>query len=256
MGRWGMHIVSGTTLSSLWFGIWSLALQCRALVLVMTVATPVLADDLSIAAPLRYEMTPNASGFFVSLDGTILTARHVVNGCQSLYTLKDGRVTRAELLAVSDTADLALVRSAIKPYLAAVFAADDRVRASQPVFTAGYDALAHTKDHGTLMYNGFSLNRQTRPDQVEMALFSGAEHGASGSPVLDSNGLVIGLVAKREMTGGLSGQSAVIAVSNVAIKEFLRHAGIVFHDSDQPQLSPLQARAPRAATLMVGVICG
>lgn len=251
-----MHIVSWKMPSSLWFGIRSLALRCRALVLVMTVATPVLADDLSIAAPHRYEMTPNASGFFVDLDGTILTARHVVNGCQSLYTLKDGRVARAELLAVSDESDLALLRSSIKPYLAAVFAADDRVRGSQPVFAAGYDALVHTKDRGTLMYNGFSLNHQTRPNEVEVALFSGAEHGASGSPVLDSNGLVIGLVAKREMTGSLSGQSAVIAVSDAAIKAFLRHAGVAFHDSDQPQLSPLQARAPRAATLMAGIICG
>jgi len=100
-----------------------------ALALTITVATPVLADDLSIATPHRYEMTPNASGFFVDLAGTVLTARHVVNGCQSLYLLKDGRVARAELVAVSDESDLALLHSSIKPYLAAVFAAGDQCKA-------------------------------------------------------------------------------------------------------------------------------
>jgi len=94
------------------------------------------------------------------------------------------------------------------------------------------------------MYNGFSLDRQSHPNEVEVALFSAAEHGASGSPVLDGNGLVIGLVAKREIIDGMAGRSAVIAISDAAIKAFLRHAGVAFQDSDQPQLSPLQARAP------------
>lgn len=251
-----MHIVSWKMWSSLRLVIGAFGSRWGILAVAIMIATPALADDLSIAAPHRYEMAPNASGFFTDLDGTVLTARHVVNGCQSLYTLKDGRVARAELLAVSDEADLALLRSSIKPYLAATFAVDDRMQSSQPVFAAGYDVLNHMKDRAALMYNGIVLDRKTRPNEVEFSLFSDVTHGASGSPVFDGNGLVIGLIIKREFTGGASGQSAVIAVSSSAIKTFLRQAGATFHDSDQPQLSPLQARAPRAATLTVGIICG
>jgi S1-C subfamily serine protease len=223
------------------------------LVLALTFAQPVLADDLNVAASRRYDMAPNASGFFIDLDGSVLTARHVVDGCQSLYTLKDGRVARADLIATSDAVDLAVIRSSIKPYLAASFATADQVKRSQPIFAAGYDELRHLKNRTTLMYNGFALDPQSRPGEAQFAMYSGADHGASGSPVLDGNGLVIGLIAKREIAGG---QTVVIAVSGTAIKTFLHHVGVAFHDSDQPQLSPLQAHAPRAATLMVGIICG
>jgi hypothetical protein len=230
--------------------VWCLA------VFAVTVGFPAAADDLSVSAPHRYESAPNATGFFIDLDGTVLTARHAVEGCGSLFTLKDGRVTRAELIAMSDEADLALVRSPIKPYLAAVFAANDQLPESQPIFSAGYDELRHMKDRKSLMYNGFAFSRQAGPNAVEVALFSTADHGASGSPVIDGNGLIIGLIAKREAAVGASGRTEVIAVSAAAIKAFLHRAGVGFRESNQSQVGPLQARAPRASTLTLGVICG
>jgi S1-C subfamily serine protease len=229
-----------------------LGLWCLALALI---AKPALADDLRIAAPRPSDLTPNASGFFVALDGSVLTARHAVDGCQSLFIIKDGHVARADLIAVSNDADLALLRSSVKPYLAATFAADDKVGGSQPIFSAGYDVLRHMQDRTAVMYNGFALNRQTRPNELAFSLLSEADHGASGSAVLDAKGLVIGLIVRRDI-GGASGQSVVVAVSGSAIKTFLRHAGVSVQDSSQPQLGPLQPRAPRAATLSVGVICG
>ncbi len=231
-----------------------LARGCAGLALAVSLVAAARGEDLSVTSAHRYEMAPNASGFFIGLDGTVLTARHAVDGGGALFVLKDGQVARAALVATSDAADLAVIRSAIKPPLVAVFAAGDRLSANQPVFAAGYDELRHLKDRATLMYNGFALDRQTEPSEVEIALFSGATHGASGSPVLAGNGLVIGLIAKRE--AGAVGAGEVVAVSVGAIKAFLTGAGIAFQDSDQAQVSPLQARAPRASTLTVGVICG
>lgn len=217
---------------------------------------PAPAEDLSVGMPRRYDMAPNASGFFIDMEGTVLTARHAVQGCSTLYTLKDGRVARADLVATSPDDDLALVRSTIKPYLAATFATDAEIQGSQPVFAASYDDLQHMKDRAKVMYNGFVVDRVRRPDEIEFMLYSGADHGTSGSPVLNGKGLVIGLITKRETTGGLSGQSVVVAVSGVAIQAFLRRAGVAFDESDGAQISPLQARAPRANTLSVGIICG
>ncbi|MCR6629204.1 MAG: serine protease [Magnetospirillum sp.] len=68
------------------------------------------AEDLAIGLPPRTEFAPNATGFFIDMEGTVLTARHAVEGCRNLYTLKDSRVARAELVAVSKDSDLALVR--------------------------------------------------------------------------------------------------------------------------------------------------
>lgn len=228
-----------------------------AAVTALTAAVPpASAEDLVIGLPHRHEMASNATGFFIDMEGTVLTARHAVQECQNLYTLKDGRVARAELVSASKEADLALVRSAIKPYLAAVFAPDAAVRGSRPVFAAGYDALRRMKDRAKVLYNGFALDRPARAEEVRFMLFSGVAHGASGSPVLNGEGLVVGLVARRETAGALSGQSVVVAVSGPAIKAFLRQAGVAFRESDRAEVGPLQARAPRAATLSVGIICG
>lgn len=231
----------------------------RALLAALAVATaltasPVPAEDLSIGLPHRYELVPNATGVFVDMAGTVLTARHAIQGCSSLYTLKDGRVVRAELVAVSGDADLALVRSPIKPYLVATFATEAASLGGRPVFAAGYAELRRMKDRAKVLYNGFAVDRPGRPDEMRFMLFSEATHGASGSPVLNGEGLVIGLVARREAAG--SGQSAVVAVSGEAIKAFLRHAGAAFQEGDKAETGPLQARAPRAATLSVGIICG
>lgn len=230
------------------------ALVGCGIVLTAVLATPARTADLSVTPPHRYEIAPNASGFFIDLKGTVLTARHAVEGCKSLYLLKDGRVTRAELIAASDDADLALLRSTVTPLLAATFAIDDRTRANQPLFAAGYDELNHMPGKSSMIYNALALDRQSQG--AELALYSDVDHGASGSPVLDGNGLVIGLIVKREAVANRGGKGVAIAVSGRSIKAFLTASGISFQDSNRAQLSPLQARAPRAVTLMAGVICG
>lgn len=219
-------------------------------------ARPVPAEELSLGLPHRYELRPNASGFFVDMEGTVLTARHAVENCRDLYTLKDGRVARAELVAVSGDADLAMVRSAIKPYLTATFAADEEEEGKQPVFAAGYVELRRMKERTKVLYNGFALDRRGPPGERQFLLFSETDRGASGSPVLNGRGLVIGLVVARRSGGGVAGHNVVMAISGVAIRSFLRDAGVAFLSSGEAQLGPLQPRAPRAATLTVGIICG
>lgn len=177
----------------------------------------------------------------------MLTARHALEGCRALYILKDGQVARAERVAISRDADLALVRSAIRPYLAATFAADPAVQGNRPVFAASYEELRHMPDRTKVLYNGFAVEGSAQTGEERFLLFSEASYGASGSSMLNGEGLVIGLVVGREAAGSLSGQSVVGAVSEAAMEAFLRHAGVSFQESGQAQISPLQARAPRAA---------
>ena len=224
--------------------------------LIFTIAYSAWAEDLSLGPPRHYEMAPNATGVFVDMGGTVLTARHAVERCRNLYILKDGRVARAELVAVSGDADLALVRGPIKPYLAATFAVEAASQGSRPVFAAGYAELHRMKDRTKVLYNGFALGDPARPDEMRFMLFSEAGHGASGSPVLNGEGLVVGLVTRREVAGNPSGQSVVVAVSENAIKSFLLQAGVAFREGGKAEIGPLQARAPRAATLSAGIICG
>ncbi|WP_144152890.1 serine protease [Paraburkholderia sp. BCC1885] len=210
-----------------------------------------------------FALESNATGVFVN-DTDVLTARHVVESCQSLFVIKDGQVARATVKAVSPDHDLAVITSRIRPLLAASFAKTDDVSASQPVFAAGYEVLGHMTDRADTMYNAFTRDRPAG-SAGEFTLISSATNGASGSPVLDQGGLVVGLVTERASASGddprayvtrSGAASYVIAVSGDPIKAFLRASQVPFSETDMAQLEPMQAHAPRAATVEAGVLCG
>ncbi|HEY3600156.1 MAG TPA: serine protease [Paraburkholderia sp.] len=212
-----------------------------------------------------FALEPNATGFFVNDGGDLLTARHVVEACQTLFVIKDGQVARASVKAVSHDKDLAVIASRIEPLLAASFAKRSGLVGVQPVFAAGYDALMHMPDRQTAMFNGFARNATTDRESGALTLMSSATHGASGSPVLDQAGLVVGLVTGRAEASNENPRAYVarsgaadyvIALSSDSIKTFLAVSNIPFNETDVPQLEPMQPHAPRAATLEAGILCG
>jgi S1-C subfamily serine protease len=229
--------------------------------------TQVEREPVMIAPSKRIDATAleaNATGFFINDSGDVLTARHVIDACQSLFLIKDGQVARAQIKAVSDDRDLAVIGSRIKPFLTASFAKSANPEQVEPVFAAGYEVLQHMPDRLETIYNAFT--RGTPGDQPgEFTMMSSATNGASGSPVLNQAGLVMGLVTERALASsddprayaGRSGAARyVIAVADDPIKEFLAANHVPFNETNTAQLEPMQPHAPRAATLEAGVLCG
>ncbi|KUZ17140.1 hypothetical protein WI69_17415 [Burkholderia diffusa] len=205
----------------------------------------------------------NATGIFINDAGDVLTARHVVAECRSLFVVKDARVARARIKALGTGHDLAVVGSALRPLLAAVFAHTRLGGGAQPVFAAGYDALRRMPDRTTAVFNG--LTRRGTEGADDFTLLLPATRGASGAAVLDRAGRVIGVVTDRaDVSAGDPRSIAtradaaryVIAVPVDVVKSFLRVNGIPYEETDAPQLEPLQPHAARAATLQVGILCG
>ncbi|MGP1614985.1 MAG: S1 family peptidase [Pollutimonas bauzanensis] len=207
----------------------------------------------------------HATGIFLNAGGDVLTARHAVRDCSAVYVVKDARVVAARIRAISQDHDLAVLSTALKPYLSATFPATAQAQ-SQGVFAESYAVVQRMSNRASVVFNGLS-----EPDKGELSLLSPVQPGASGSPVL-GGGLVLGVVVERVATGQISpgsttlsqlgrsmdlqGVSRVKAVSTEHVKDFLRSSAIAFTESDEPQLGRMQAQAPRAATLSVGVICG
>lgn len=227
------------------------------------------ADPLAQPAPLAIRPQPdartldvNATGIFINDAGDVLTARHAVTGCGSLFVIKDARVARARVLAVSPDRDLAVVGSTLRPLLAAAFARTPPGGGAQPVFAAGYDALRRMPDRATAVVNGL-----TRPGARadDLTLMLAATNGASGAAVLDQAGRVIGVVTDRaDVSAGdpravatrADAARYVIAVPVEPVKAFLAASGVRYDETDAPQLEPMQPHAARAATLEVGILCG
>ena len=238
----------------------SLTVACHA-------AAQAAVEPMLIEPPKHRDATAleaNATGFFVNDRGDVLTARHVVQTCQTLFLIKDGQVARAKVKAVSADADLAVITSSIKPLLAASFPKAGAVSGAQPVFTAGYEVLRHMPDRTGTMYNAVTRDKPAEATDT-FTLMSSATNGASGSPVLDQAGLVVGLVTDRTQITSEDPRAAVTrnnaagyvtAISAQTLKAFLAANQIPFNETDAAQLEPMQPRAPRAATLEAGVLCG
>ena len=214
----------------------------------------------------------NASGVFLNDAGDVLTARHAVTGCRSLFVLKDGRVAEATVRATSPQPelDIAVLRSDIKPYLGATFPRGEALPAATiSVFSEAHGPLQRMADRSAVLGNALTV-----PGAEGLQLLSGAKPGASGSAVLDAGGLLLGVVVERiaaapgasggtlsrppslSGSGAAAGSTRVRAETAARIKHFLRDNGVAFSESDTPQLGPRQSPAARAATLSVGVLCG
>lgn len=226
---------------------------------------------LQAAPPLPSSLDAHASGVFLNAAGDVLTARHAVATCSTIYAVKDGRVVEATLQVASEELDLAVLRTTLKPYLSATLAQTEaRSGSSQGVFSEAYSVLQRLPGRATLVSNAITV-----PGDDGMQMLSGVKPGASGSAVIGGAGLVLGVVVSRVASGSgtqgvasstmLSraaaagvpvGASLVRAVGVTQIKQFLRAAGIPYAESDAAQLGSTQSPAARAATLSVGIICG
>ncbi|MBR1217955.1 trypsin-like peptidase domain-containing protein [Bradyrhizobium sp. U87765 SZCCT0131] len=187
------------------------------------------------------------TGFFVDDSGTMLTARHAVDACVRVVVAKEGRATSARVLALSDRADIALIKVPRTWGLAAVFPKSAPPGLNDMVFVGAYDRLPGLIARGGTLANA-TVAAATDP-AGQMALDSDATFGASGAPVLDARGLVGGVISRRTTP------TRVIAVGADEAKAFMAGHGVRFVQDDRPQLAGGASRANRAASISARVTC-
>lgn len=148
------------------------------------------------------------SGVVVTDDGHIATARHVIDDASDItVTFADGTAVAAVVDRVSTTTDLAVL-SVVDSHVdvAARFGADTGVRQGDPVITLGHPQLQDgeaslawglvTATDRTIEVDGVGRLR------VLQATYSSAG-GASGAPVFDLEGRLVGIhAASAELGGG------------------------------------------------------
>jgi len=186
----------------------------------------------------------SGTAFFVDGSGHMLTARHAAENCGRILVLKEGRTIAAHLVALSASADLAIIKVPKTLGLAAVF--PDRVVAStnDMVFASAYDKLQASR--GMLANATIAANAGATGS---LLIDSDITFGASGAPVLDGRGLVQGIVSRR------IAERRVLAVSAAEAKSFLSANGVPIEQDDRSQIAGASVRADRAASISARVIC-
>ncbi len=160
-----------------------------------------LGDDAAITASLLLVRSVDCTGrsrsgsaFSLELDGvpTVVTNRHVVDAARStvVQPLEAGPGAQVREVLLSDVADVAVLvldEEVVPPALPGGPAAT----LGQPIITVGFPGARPVLREGRV--------DRAEPGRLTLALEVGA--GASGSPVLDDEGQVVGQVFARTSDG-------------------------------------------------------
>lgn len=227
-------------------------------------ATPLAADTalpqtrhrqgLELPKPLALTQDPpvigrqlNSTAFFVDDTGYLVTARHGVENCTRLIVTKEQHRVFARLVARSPNYDIALLKIPRTLGIAAVFPHSLATSNNDMVFAGAYDTLPWQMTAGVIANSRIGSTGGAAPPG-HIVIDSPATFGASGAPVLDSNGLVRGVVSRRQ-------ESKVTAVNVAEVKAFLTRNNVQFEEDDRPQIASMAPRAQRANSISAHVIC-
>ena len=166
------------------------------------------------------------TAFVVSKNGHALTNHHVIDGC------KDVKITgqeRGAKIITSDVAnDIALLQVQAGPEEVASFASDpSKLRQGEDIVVFGYPLSFALSSGGNLTPGTVSALSGLGNNSNQIQITAPIQPGSSGSPVIDRQGNVVGLVsmklsdAKAARATGSIPQNVNFAVSGQTLKAFL-----------------------------------
>jgi S1-C subfamily serine protease len=171
----------------------------------------------------------SGSGFAVRNRGDtawIVTNRHLIEDSAGTRPIElaivfnfTGQAFRASVVAVHDSADLALLVTRIRGGVPTVAGIADPI-AGKPVamlgFPYGLDSLGNWRETGAEATTSIGTVVGLGPEQLEVDGYG--THGSSGSPMFESGGKVVGVVF-----GGVAGvDRRLVAVPARRIRELLK----------------------------------
>lgn len=192
----------------------------------------------------RYPVDPSmvikstGTGFFVSSAADVVTNAHVAEPCAAItIDTIDGKSLLAHLVASDASLDLALLKTDPPPPATLWFRANVDF-AGQPVSMVGFPdqgmvSILPVTTPGIL--SGPSFGEGGR-----FAFRADVRPGDSGGPILDTAGLVVGVVAAKVNTVSVfqqTGQSVNgigFGISSATVKQFLAARGVAVQQADGP----------------------
>jgi S1-C subfamily serine protease len=165
------------------------------------------------------------SGILLHQEGFIVTAAHVVEGAQGIMVaFRDGTQTAADVISLSRTEDLALLKvyEVPKGVKAAVLGDSEGLKVGQPVFSIGAPlGLEHTLTSGVISgVRHDSRQRGLTPGNV-IQTDAALNQGNSGGPLFNEKGEVIGIASYiASLNGGNVGLGFAVPSNTVRKRLF------------------------------------
>jgi TPR repeat protein len=141
---------------------------------------------------------PKASGtgVFVTTDGLILTAAHVVNGARAVKILTQQGLKSATVVTIDSTNDIALLKCDGQ-FPAVPVKNSKGAELGQPVFTIGFPDTQLQGFSPKMTQGEISSLSGVQDDPRDWQISVPVQPGNSGGPLFDSQGNTIGLVVGK-----------------------------------------------------------
>jgi TPR repeat protein len=162
----------------------------------------------------------SGSGFFVSRDGMVLTNAHVVEQCRSItVTPADGTPRPAQILARTESDDMAVLKTGLSDVDPARFREDRPLRSGDSVVVVGYPLSSLLSREANVTAGVISAMAGLRGDQRHYQITAPVQKGNSGGPLADMSGNVVGIVSSKLNAMKIAGQTGDLPQNiNFAIK--------------------------------------
>lgn len=203
-------------------------------------------------APVAAEAVPfNAgTGFFVNDDGDFVSPHHVIGGCTRPAVETPGGLWPARLVAASPRHDIVVLRTDAKPPAHAIFA-DYRTRlAPGGLWLARFRACGGLASRDIVEAAATALP-PAWAGYIGFEAGARIEGGNSGSPVVDAQGVLTGMLVARASAHARTG----FAVDGPTLKGFLLGAGVRFETAPERLALPDGIAGALAAQYAFPVVC-
>lgn len=134
----------------------------------------------------------SGTGFFVSAAGELLTNHHVIDGCREIL-IQPGKLS-ARIVAKDARNDLALLATGTPSVRFAHLRGGKGVRRGDEIVVVGYPLRGTVASGVTITTGVVSALGGIGDDTSKLQISAPVQPGNSGGPLLDRNGLVVGIV--------------------------------------------------------------
>lgn len=165
------------------------------------------------------------TGVVINADAEVLTALHVVDGASAIHvTFSDGTQTQAEIVASEPSMDIAVLLPAQRPSLVvpAVLGNPNALRVGDEAYVVG-NPLGLTASLSAGVISGFdrsvAVDAEGRRFEGLIQFDAAVNPGASGGPLLNRYGQVVGIVtglANPDDTGNFLGIGFAVPITVAA----------------------------------------
>jgi S1-C subfamily serine protease len=181
----------------------------------------------------------SGTGFFISDDGLILTNRHVAAGAKTLLVLCGEEQSSADVIAIDDQYDLALIR--IKPKGKEPFvhlSTNDTPHEGADCTVLGFPLIQKLGADIKITRGIISSDSSDAGGGADVLIDAKVNPGNSGGPIIDKFGNVMAIVCMKSVSTQME-ESYGIGISAGHIREFLarHHVTATPADTDTPTLS-------------------